>query len=552
VSVGAAPTHTGSYRQFRVPRESGRALIDPGLDQIRSTLRGIAADSSASERTKSGLEFCGQPLEMVRQEARQEALALAVRYTQVYRDVPAEMHSISPSTPLILSGHQPELFHAGVWFKNFLISQLARDTNAIAINFLVDNDLCRSTSIRVPGRTAEGDIVATSVPFDAPRDNIPWELRLLNDEDCWRSFVRNVREQLFDEIQHPLLEDLWPGAIDSIARTGRIGNAVAEARHRLEADLGLQTLEVPLSQLASTRAFARFSIRLLSELPRLQQVYNTQREIYRAAHNIRSHAHPVPPLEKNQGWWEAPWWVYRPEAPKRQRLWVRLTNEQLILSDRAGWQAVIEGRLECDNAASQWLEILSDGICLRPRALLTTMYLRIVVGDTFVHGIGGGKYDQLTDAIIEDFFAIPPMPFVVASATVHLPTVHLANAEPRPQQERERLWQLKYHAEAVLTDSAFTSQPTEVAEAIQLAERKQELLSNIPERGEKWKWHREITAVNRRLAELAVQQAADAKLRLDQATQRERQQRVIASREHSFCLFPLDYISDELKRLAAE
>ena len=46
----------------------------------------------------------------------------------------------------------------------------------------------------------------------------------------------------------------------------------------------------------------------------------------------------------------------------------------------------------------------SEGIRLRPRALTTTMYLRLAMGDLFLHGIGGAKYDQLTDRIIEHFF----------------------------------------------------------------------------------------------------------------------------------------------------
>ena len=330
------------YRQFRVPQESGKALIDPPLERVRGSLHALNADA-----TFGGLEFCGQPISVVRSEARREVVELAQRYTRSYRDVPSQLGA-SDATPIILSGHQPELYHPGVWFKNFLLSQLAAESGSIAINFLVDNDLCRSTAIRVPTRAADGTILASSVAFDAPRDSIPWEHRLLSDSECWRQFPTVVRETLLSEVDSPLVTDLWKHASESVARTGRIGYAIAEGRHRLEGELGLQTLEVPLSQLVSTRAFARFSIQLLSELPRLQTIYNAQREHYRALHHIRSQAHPVPALEQHDGWLEAPWWVYRADAPKRQRLWVKLVDNQLLLSDLAGWQAVIEGRLECD------------------------------------------------------------------------------------------------------------------------------------------------------------------------------------------------------------
>ena len=527
-----------AYRQFRVPQESGRGLIDPALEVVRRDLHTL---DTKTELT--GLEFCGKSISVVRCEARREAVELARQYTRRYQNIASRFESVKDSSPIILAGHQPELFHPGVWFKNFLLSKLAADSGAVAINFLVDNDLCRSTAIRVPTRTSDGSVIATSVPFDAARDGIPWEQRELSDRECWRNFPMAVRSALLPEVEHPLVDGVWKFADESLARTGRIGLAIAEARHRIETEMGLETLEVPLSQLASTRAFARFSIQLLSELPRLQAVYNEQREIYRAAHRIRSQAHPVPALEQQHGWFEAPWWVYSAKAPKRQRLWVKLTDSRLTLSDRAGWQAVIEGRLECDQAASQWLEILSSGVCLRPRALLTTMYARLIVGDAFIHGIGGGKYDQLTDAIIREFFGVEPPRVIVASATVRLPIANAAMTESSVEQ-RERLWRLKYHAESV-----SQSQAESELEMTQLAARKRELLSNIPARGDKWEWHHQITAVNKRLAELVAAESESTKAQLEQATIDERQQRILASREYSFCLFEREFLQREFQRM---
>jgi hypothetical protein len=531
------------YRQFRVPQESGKALIDPPLDRVRANLQVLDAEASFG-----GLEFCGQPISLVRREARREAVEIALRYTRRYRDVltPPRQPEV---TPILLSGHQPELFHSGVWFKNYLLSQMAKESGAVGINFLVDNDLCRNTAIRVPTRAKDGSILASSVAFDAPRDSIPWEHRRLNDAECWRQFPTVVRDTLLPELDSPLVTELWKYACESVERNGRIGYAIAEARHRLEADLGLETLEVPLSELVSTRAFARFSVQLLSELPRLQTVYNSQRVLYRTLHHIRSQAHPVPALEQQQGWLEAPWWVYRPEAPKRQRLWVKLIDDSLMLSDRAGWQAVIEGRLECDRAASQWLDILSDGVCLRPRALLTTMYMRLIIGDAFIHGIGGGKYDQLTDAIIQEFLGVHPPEVFIASATLRLPTGVEDSSDVSSQQLREKLWQLKHHPESAVANGPPSGDTDEIAT---LSNRKRELLANIPERGAKWEWHHELTSVNRRLTELTAAQAAAAQQQLELATIAERHRRILESREYSFCLFNRDFIAQELQRMAED
>ena len=44
------------------------------------------------------------------------------------------------------------------------------------------------------------------------------------------------------------------------------------------------------------------------------------------------------------------------------------------------------------------------------------MYARVVLGDLFLHGIGGGKYDELTDAIVGRFLGVAPPEFAVVTA----------------------------------------------------------------------------------------------------------------------------------------
>lgn len=534
------------YQQYRVSREDNHALIVPPLAEVTEAIR-----EPISIATTGELEFCGKGLDDVRRQARQEVVQLAVQYTQRYSDPRAWSAEEIANRPIVLSGHQPELFHPGVWFKNFLLSRLAEQSGAIAINFLVDNDLCRSTGIRVPQLDSTGAYSAKLISFDASRDNVPWELRSLNSQATWDAFPAEVQRNLLDGQRSPLVHELWPLATEALRRTGRIGLALAEGRHRIELSEGLQTLEVPLSKLVSTRAFARFSIQLLAELPRFQEVYNAERERYRQAHRIRNSAHPVPPLEQEHGWIEAPWWVYRPEAPQRHRLWVRLHDEQLILSDRAGWQATIEGGLDCDNSSSQWLDLLADGVCLRPRALLTTMYLRLFVGDLFIHGIGGGKYDQLTDSIFREFFGAEPPPMAVATSTLHLPIASQeeksspAEIEAEIRERREQLWQLRFHAEASLPES----EDPVAAEVDSLTARKKELLANIPDKGEKWEWHREMTTLNTRLRELSQSKASAINEAVEQLNFRLRQAKITSSREYSFCLFDRSDIVQRLGNL---
>ncbi len=64
----------------------------------------------------------GQPLSQVRQQARLEIVELAKEYVQSL----GESALATTGGPLIITGHQPELFHPGVWIKYFATHRVAQ------------------------------------------------------------------------------------------------------------------------------------------------------------------------------------------------------------------------------------------------------------------------------------------------------------------------------------------------------------------------------------------------------------------------------------------
>jgi hypothetical protein len=65
-------------------------------------------------------------------------------------------------------------------------------------------------------------------------------------------------------------------------------------------------------------------------------------------------------------------------------------------------------------------DLATRSIRLRTRALTTTMFCRYLLGDLFIHGIGGAKYDELGDSIARRFFGIEPPEFLTLSLTAWL------------------------------------------------------------------------------------------------------------------------------------
>jgi hypothetical protein len=49
------------------------------------------------------------------------------------------------------------------------------------------------------------------------------------------------------------------------------------------------------------------------------------------------------------------------------------------------------------------------------------MFIRLLLVDQFVHGIGGGRYDQVADQIMATHFRIDPPAFSVTTATLYFP-----------------------------------------------------------------------------------------------------------------------------------
>jgi hypothetical protein len=465
-------------------------------------------------------------LRQLRAEARRNLLQEAQRHTRAYRDAePAARED----GPVILAGHQPQLFHPGVWFKNFALSALARQWGGQAVNLLIDNDILRNPSIRVPaGSAAEPQVI--SVSMDRVFEAIPFEQREVADAELFGSFADRVRAAGNAMLSQPLIDEYWQLVLEARRRSPNLGRCLAEARHRLEGRWGQSTWEVPLSTVCDSPPFARFACHLLAHLPRLQEIYNTSLHEYRRVNHVRSRSHPVPDLELDGTWREAPFWLWSVACPARKRAFVRVRGDGLELTDRASVRVQLP--LTEDGDAGRAVEALvalgQQGLKLRPRALVTTMYARLVLSDLFLHGIGGAKYDQLTDLIIERFFGVQPPGFVTLSATVLLFEDCTAELTERIRVAKQRLREFRFHPERHVTRNGEADG--------WVAEKRAWISCDLP-RGQRRVRHREIERLNAQLSATLEREREQTTAQAAAWTADLRRQTSLASREFSFCLF---------------
>ncbi len=453
------------FRSLRAPSGDGQTLVDPPYAALPETV----ADNR-EKLASANYDVQGRTLVELSESARRRLLQLAVAYTGEYRNVP-ERWLRSPDIqglPFIFSGHQPEMFHPGVWYKNFVLGGLARRMDGVGIHLLIDSDLCRGASIRVPTGGVERPRVE-AVPYDKPAPEMPYEERRILDKATFSTFAERTAALIRPLVSEPLVASLWPLTMGRNPRQNILGLRLAEGRHALEGTWQNDTLELPQSAVCGLPEFAWFTAHLLAQLPKFWAAYNKALATYRCVHKMRNRAQPMPDLAMVDDWLEAPFWIWTAEDPVRRPLFARRNGNEIVISDRN--QHSIALKLTADGdptlAAEQLNELSSRGIKVRTRALTTTIFARLVLSDIFLHGIGGAKYDQVTDEIVRLFFGFEPPEFATVSATLRLPHENGNQVGAIVGQWEQRLRELQYHPEQHVDVDGANGDSNRVAQIIE-------------------------------------------------------------------------------------
>ncbi|HEY7330258.1 MAG TPA: hypothetical protein VH592_21650 [Gemmataceae bacterium] len=328
----------------------------------------------------------------------------------------------------------------------------------------------------------------------------------------------------------------WAEVLRQAERTSNLGECSAAARRAFEQAWGCHNREVPLSTLCDAEPFAYFACHVLANLPHFHSLYNAIVADYRRRHGIRDRQHPVPDLATEGDWLEAPFWCWRAGASRRERLFVRLDKDRVeILVSRdpkASPNALAFGSRLTDAAAVR-RELQAHRLKIRTRALTTTLYARLFLADLFLHGIGGGIYDELADELMRRFYGCEPPEYLVLSATRWLPL----SRTPATEVERRRLLRelrgVYFNPERHLDDSAAHEH------LFDLARRKHEWIARQPvtsaERRERFRTLRTLTEELRRPL---LSREEQLRRQLLECEQQLRTNAVLQRRDYSFCLFP--------------
>lgn len=521
---------------LRAPRGNNLAAIVPDRSTIASLLQANLSFWNSSQVPS----WIGT----LRRLARSQIATLSHDYAESYLNGPlVPSAELSLNRPWILGGHQAELFHPGVWFKNILIDRLAKETNSVGLHAIIDHDLARVTTLRAPSRADSRQRAhITTIPLPLSRPSTPdtflpwnaWQVDRSKIEDtCGR--IRQALESV--GITKSMSTDYFH-QVASLPKDRNAALALSQVRHRMERRHGISNWEFPMSYLCQGKSWREFVEHCVANAAELNRTYNECLDDYRSREQITNPAQPVPRLGRQGDWIELPFWIRMPGQFSRKRMWVSKRESGCQVAPEPG----------SHDAAVPWGDpFWESSWIVWPRALTTTLFLRVFIADLFVHGIGGGQYDRLTDAIIERFLRIPPPKFLTCTATLWLTFPESSSIEEPALTEQAIALE---HQRQRLRSCPEQFLDLQVPAQMQLAIEHRQLLDRMPPRGLKKTWDHDMRRLKAKIVAAIDEHFHAWDDRMTAFEARKLEQKILQSREFSYVLFEEQDVLHRLIQLA--
>ena len=331
--------------------DDGFALsIEPDVKSVRS---------AAQAWSRNETLLLGRPLRHWRRETR-EALGL-------------------PNDAIVvMTGHQAQIWHAGILAKWFVADAYAIELNGRAAQLVVDQDVQDPALVTYPAER-EGRLVSVALPMVPARRDGPTGLQ--------------PAVMLGTPLAVPLIEaaagvDRIVGALRDASGAANAAAQFVSANDALLAPFIGSMPAVFASQLLATPLGEALLDAMCRDPAGVVSAYDNA---------LASDPHAARSL--NAARREVPLWRLERGRNERERV--------VVAADGT----------------------LPTGL-IAPRAFLMTAFARLALCDLFVHGTGARRYERVTEDWIRRWLGVELAPMVVATATLKLPLDRFVSATP--------------------------------------------------------------------------------------------------------------------------
>lgn len=513
-----------------VPRGHGEVLTRPPYDSWAALMR-----SNADAAGGWDFQVAGRPARELREQARREVLESAAQFS-ARLGVPV-MKAEAPRL-IAMTGHQPDLYHPGVWAKDFLLQRLADETGAAAVDCVVDSDAFDAVEVVSP--CLRPSVARCRSYLALGSADTCYACSAVPSAEDIADFRSSVLDAL-DTLRAPAIArhfDRFCGELQAALPQARdLAELVTMARRRYEAVAGTTYLEIPVTSEARTPAFAAFFADIACRAEEFAGVHDAELAAYRERNRLRSKARPFPDLRREGTRVELPFWLVGAE---RKSLWFD-TSSRAVTADGEVLVELPEDPLAAATAAAE------VRLPLAPKAVTLTMFNRLFVADLFIHGTGGERYDVVTDAVIGRFYGIEPPRFAVASMTMYLPLGVHEVTPGEVEAAEQKLNRLRHNPDQLLDECRFTDR-AERDSALALSAEKARLTADIREAGADKKAigarirevNDSLSAMMRPLADQLEREIESLRVQLEAAD-------VMTDRTYPFCFWSPEEVADKLR-----
>lgn len=443
--------------------------------------------------------------------------------TRLHVDPSMDRWRVAPrhgrARPIIATGHQPMLWHPGILAKDFAVDVWAERLGCSAVHVSVDHNPVEAIGFEVPVQAGDS-LSSRRLMFDVARqaDRLP--------PNRLPAVATSTVERVIDAVKADSSQ-VVQGGLDAVRQ------AYAEAEgHATLADqtacvlgrLKFPYLKGPQAVWSTSELVTQaFVDRLLADPVRCVRAYNRAAAAYPEA-RVRS-------LYVGRDVVELPLWAQGQGA---------CTPVYADLGDTGGAVLFTVGQ-------NQQLALHGSDVCrqLRPRAVSLSAIMRSELCDLFVHGTGGGVYDQVTERWWTDWVGQSLAPKGVVSADAYLPfevPVTTAKDHTQAQWYMHHLWHnVGRHTQAL------------DERGVAIRQEKETLLDQLAadrDKHRRAKAFKRIHAINAELRDQHALAIAAAKQQAERARAGLLNRAVAGRRDWCFALYPVEQLQ-ALRRLIA-
>jgi hypothetical protein len=448
--------------------------------------------------------------------------------------------------PVILTGHQVEFVHAGVFAKTIAAAALAARLNTTGVYMSVDFDLPKATRLVVP-RAVEGEVQrhAVAIPGCDPRLPAEWQAPVPVGQ--WQAFFERLAALNGRD------DSLLPRCAADLRGTPDVALTLSDVVERgqiaVSRALGLAgQRRVRASQLSRMLEFRALLAHSMLHAGDFVEHYNQAQRAYRARRRVRNPHRPVRLLAIDEDRFELPFWIGRRGQPRRRLAVARKGGQVVLFAGQEAVGAERTARLQSAASHAEPWQVEQDGWQLRPRALLLSAFARLFLSDLFIHGIGGAKYDEMTEDFVRRFFGVDLPPACCVSATAHLP-LSRQGVDRRALAAARHAWRdVRFNPQRHLSD--LPEQLLDRREALISASRRLRQPGRL-NRADRRRVFDEIRGVNNELLRRGAGQVADLEQQWRRAEQQYRADLAALDREYFFALHPRSTMENLVERIGA-